>query len=257
MKKQKVKAKTTDTTNEENELLVQAGGIVEDDEDIKSEFLNIVKTKRNSTDCKPAGVVDVIKIVKKEDPLIMTATQDAFSKWIIPYLHEKVGQLVTPWALLSVKDIQEAVDLEFGRTEYCMGEKSAWIGLTNYHITNFCHEVCVEAEKAVEAFIAEHADQLSTPKLIGQYMAYLIMPTSPGGNIALSPLFMWKVWKNSGAKRRGMFCHELIIQVMAEAHFMVLGPMNNLSTIPYPKGALLLTGQVVKHHCWSGFVFRP
>ncbi len=56
-------------------------------------------------------------------------TQDAFSKRIVPYLHEKVGQSVTPWAPLSVKDVQEAVNLEFGRTEYCMGEKSAWMGL--------------------------------------------------------------------------------------------------------------------------------
>ncbi|KAK0237594.1 hypothetical protein EDD85DRAFT_789749 [Armillaria nabsnona] len=268
MKKQKVKAKTADqaktskpasklaknwekkksgdrprntgkkdTMNEENDSLVRAGGMVEDDKDIKPEFLNIVKTKGNSTDHKPAGVVDVIKIVKKEDPLIMTVTQvrggkkkwrtndlldhtqDAFSKRIVPYLREKVGQSVTPWAPLSVEDVQEAVDLEFGRTEYCMGEKSAWMGL---------------------------------------YMAYLITPTSPGGNIeTLSPPFMWKVWKNDGAKRRGMFCHELIIRVMAEAHFMALGPMNNLSTIPYPKGALLLTGQAVERaiSMWTTGVF--
>ncbi len=43
-----------------------------------------------------------------------------------------------------------------------------------------------------------------------------------------------------------MFCHELIIRVMAEAHFMVLGPMDNLSIIPYPKGVLSLTGQAVR-----------
>ncbi len=56
---------------------------------------------------------------------------------------------------------------------------------------HFCHKICIEAEKAVEAFIAEYADQLSTPKFIGQYMVYIITPTSPGENIeALSPLFM-------------------------------------------------------------------
>ncbi len=56
-------------------------------------------------------------------------TQDAFGKRIVPYLREKVGQSVTPWAPLSVEDVQEAVDLEFGRTEYCVAEKGAWMGL--------------------------------------------------------------------------------------------------------------------------------
>ncbi|KAK0445689.1 uncharacterized protein EV420DRAFT_1717449 [Desarmillaria tabescens] len=255
----------------------KAGGMVEDDEDIKPEFVDIVKTKGNLTDRKPTGVVDVtVKIVKKEGPLMMTArqarggknkwttnhlpdgTQDAFSKWIVPYLREKVGQSVTPWASLSVEDVQEAVDIEFGRTEYCVAEKGAWMSLANYRITNFRHDICVEAEKAVEAFIKEHSDQLSTPELIGQYMAYLITSTSPEGNVSgPSPPFMWKVWKNDGAKRRGIFCHELIIRVMAEAHFMALGPMNNLSIIPYPKGALLLTGQAVERaiSMWTTGVF--
>ncbi len=44
-----------------------------------------------------------------------------------------------------------------------------------------------------------------------------------------------------------MFHHELIIHVMAEAHFMALpGMMDNTSTIPYPKGALMLTVQAVR-----------
>lgn len=43
--------------NEENDLLVQAGGMVEDSEDIKPEFVNIVKTKGNSMDHKPVSVV--------------------------------------------------------------------------------------------------------------------------------------------------------------------------------------------------------
>ncbi|PBK58685.1 hypothetical protein ARMSODRAFT_983637 [Armillaria solidipes] len=240
----------------------KAGGMVKDGKDIKPEFVNIVKTKGNFMDHKPDVTV---KIVKKEGPLITTArqvqgsknkwmtndlpdgTQETFSKRIIPYLRKKVGQSVTPWAPLSVKDVQEAVDIEFGRTEHCMAEKGAWMGLANYRITNFRHEICAKAEKAVEAFIKEHSDQLSTPTLIGQYMAYLITPTSPGGNVGPSPPFMWKDWKNDGVKRRGIFCHELIIRVMAEAHFMALGPMNNLSIILYPKGALLLTGQAVEH----------
>ncbi len=56
-------------------------------------------------------------------------TQDAFSKRIVPYLREKVGQSVTPWAPLSVEDVQDALDVEFGRTEYCVAERGAWMGL--------------------------------------------------------------------------------------------------------------------------------
>ncbi|PBK82676.1 hypothetical protein ARMGADRAFT_1038459 [Armillaria gallica] len=169
-------AEKKDAMNKENDSLVRAGSMVEDDKDIKPEFVDIVKTKGSSIDCKPVGAMDGIRIVKKEEPLIMTARQ--------------VGQSVTSWAPLSVKDVQEALDIEFGRTEYCMAERGAWMGLANYQITNFCHDICTEAEKAVEAFIKEHSDQLSTPELIEQYMAYLITPTSPGGNIGSSPPFM-------------------------------------------------------------------
>ncbi len=43
--------------NEESDSLVRAGGMVEDSEDIKPEFVNIVKTKGNAMDRKPVSVV--------------------------------------------------------------------------------------------------------------------------------------------------------------------------------------------------------
>ncbi len=48
---------TTDAMNEENDSLVRAGGMVEDDEDIKPEFVDIVKTKGSSIDRKPVGAM--------------------------------------------------------------------------------------------------------------------------------------------------------------------------------------------------------
>ena len=43
--------------NEESDSLVWAGGMVEDSEDIKPKFVNIVKTKGNPIDRKPVSVV--------------------------------------------------------------------------------------------------------------------------------------------------------------------------------------------------------
>ncbi|KAK0214699.1 hypothetical protein EDD85DRAFT_1030067 [Armillaria nabsnona] len=71
-------------------------------------------------------------------------------------------------------------------------------------------------------------------------------PNSKGKDMQLMPPYMWKDWRQNGLKRAGMFRHEFIIRVLAEAHFIPLPEtMDNLSIIPFPKGALLLTAQAV------------
>ncbi len=130
-------------------------------------------------------------------------------------------------------------------------------------MTDFRHDISIKAEKAVNAFIKDHSDQLSTPGHISQYMNWLLTATSPRKEVQPSTPFMWQGLSADGMKRwvhslsrstaqslkattQGMFQHKLIIHVMVEAHFMVLpGTMDDVSTIPYPKGALLLMAQAV------------
>ncbi|KAK0432233.1 hypothetical protein EV421DRAFT_2001322 [Armillaria borealis] len=245
----------------DNDSLVQAGGMVEDHEDIKPEFIDIVKVPAQAVDCKVTGSQSTMLKISDPVPANMTATQvrsgkkkwnmnhlpdgtqEAFSKQMVPYLREKVGWSSKPWASLTAEDVQEAIDVEFGSGKYGIAEKGAWMGLANYCITDFHHEICTEAENVVKVFIIEHSDQLLTAEHI-----------APGKDMQLTPPYMWKDWRQNGLKRAGMFCHEFIIRVMADAHFIPLPEtMDNLSMIPFPKGALLLTVQVVGHtiSMWS------
>ncbi|KAK0184235.1 hypothetical protein F5146DRAFT_1006735 [Armillaria mellea] len=216
----------------DNDSLVHAGGMVEDHEDIKPEFIDIVKVPAQAVDHKitssklnaRTAFVMQSTILKISDPVPanITATQvhGGKKKWNMNHLPAGTQQVNCPLPLREIEDVQEAIDVEFGSGEYDITEKGAWMGLANYHITDYHHEICTEAKNVVKEFIIEHSDQLSTAEHIAQYMMWLMTPTVPGKNLEPSPPYMWKVWMKNGT-------------------------MNDMSMIPFPKGVLLLTAQAV------------
>ncbi|PBL04024.1 hypothetical protein ARMGADRAFT_1070516 [Armillaria gallica] len=248
--KQKGSKKDAQASQAENNSLVQVGGMVDDNEDVKPEFVDIIKVPATGdvAACQSGtSTVDLVKISKK-GPANITATQVHGGR--------KSGQQMTYWQGLRKPSASESfptyarnLDARQHHDQHIVAERGAWMGLANYQMTDFRHEICTEAEKVVKAFIRDYSETLSSPELISQYMMWLMTPTSPGKGIMATLPFMWMGWnaKAGGAKRWGMFHHELIICVMAEAHFMALpGMMDNTSTIPYPKGVLMLTAQVVE-----------
>ncbi|KAK0185030.1 hypothetical protein F5146DRAFT_1006085 [Armillaria mellea] len=169
----------------DNDLLIHARGMVEGHEDIKPEFIDVVKVPAQTVDCK------------------ITSSKNSICH--AEYNPEDFRSSSSQHNCNTIEDVQKAIDVEFGSGEYGVTEKGAWMGLANYCITDYCHEICTEAKNVVKAFIIEHSDQLSTAEYITQYMMWLMTPT-------------------------------------------VLGTMNDVSMIPFPKGVLLLTAQAADNN---------
>ncbi|KAK0432057.1 hypothetical protein EV421DRAFT_1742580 [Armillaria borealis] len=133
----------------------------------------------------------------------------------MPYLHKKIGCSTKPSAPLSIDDIQEAVNLKFGSGQYVIAEKGAWMSLANYHMTHFCHDISIEAEKAVDPFIKDHSNQLSTPGHISWYMNWLLTATSLRKEVQPSTPFMWQGLSADGMKQ---WVHSLLHKLAFECH---------------------------------------
>ncbi|KAK0224856.1 hypothetical protein EDD85DRAFT_795531 [Armillaria nabsnona] len=177
------------------------------------------------------GWLSIIKITAKEK--ILATAREAHGgkpKWQQMHLPKEIGLLFTtklipytckhllgatanPWVPLTVQEIQNAVDTIFGKD---------WFEVTG------------------KGAIADYSDELSSPELQAEFIEWFV---APSGKACTAP-FMWETWGN-GSDASELFCHLLIVDTLAQAHFSNIIAISDPKSATRPIGAILLTIQAV------------
>ncbi|KAK0449355.1 hypothetical protein EV421DRAFT_1900039 [Armillaria borealis] len=235
------KAKHVKKESEADNSLVHLGGPVAENEDPLIEYRNVIKLEQTNGDLKHLSLV---KITLKEEASV-TATKacggvkkwtlahldpgmhDAFTKKIIPYVHEHlVGTSNNPWIPLTADEVQTTVDQFYPPGTYTVASKGTIFGLIGYCLNDTWHAFGAEAIKCTEKFFNKHSEMLSSPEQIMEFYDFEADGTT---------------------KKSGLFCHQLIVDTLVLAHFSMLPPISSdLKSIARPKGTLLLAIQAVK-----------
>ncbi|KAJ6620529.1 hypothetical protein B0H10DRAFT_2188539 [Mycena sp. CBHHK59/15] len=267
---------------EEDESMVKFGGpAIDDDVDEQIERAQPAQGKKRGLPQNP-----IIKIAptaprpltKKEQrnnakkwslPHLPRNTASQFTEEVIPLARELLGTL-PPWAVLTVKQVQEIVDKVYGAGKHIVLFDGPWFGLVAYRASDWRSGFGIQALKGIQALInmyqgadnsesdEEAAGPLSddpldaapkpakftfdTPEGIAAFVAWALQKHAETGTMA----FHWQTWGN-GVDKKGLLQSHLIMYTFAHH-------LSALKTIPdlhkhleaEPSGALLLSVQAVE-----------
>ncbi|KAJ7631553.1 hypothetical protein DFH06DRAFT_1303634 [Mycena polygramma] len=79
-------------------------------------------------------------------------TSAEFTDEVVPLARELVGTL-NPWAGLTIKQIQDIVDIVYGAGVHKVTAESTWVGLLGYRLTDWRSAIAARALKAVDELI--------------------------------------------------------------------------------------------------------
>ncbi|KAJ6611675.1 hypothetical protein B0H10DRAFT_2437376, partial [Mycena sp. CBHHK59/15] len=150
---------------EEDESMVKFGGLaIDDDVDEQIERAQPAQGKKRGLPQNP-----IIKIApaaprpltKKEQrnnakkwslPHLPRNTASQFTEEVIPLARELLGTL-PPWAVLTVKQVQEIVDKVYGAGKHIVLFDGPWFGLVAYRASDWRSGFGIQALKGIQALI--------------------------------------------------------------------------------------------------------
>ncbi|KAF8799163.1 hypothetical protein BYT27DRAFT_7071855, partial [Phlegmacium glaucopus] len=258
----------SESSQDVDESMVRYGGLFEDEEDDEIERVAI----HNLKDVPKGGsgkktLPNLIKITDskpKAQPTKKTirngakkwrldhlppGTDQAFTKYVVPLMKAKAGELEHPWAELSILQIQDMVNKVFGADTHAVVNEDVWCGLITYRMSNWRNIFGSTAASAVKTYIESNPENMFVNGA-DDIAEFVQLYTEVQGKPPTVP-FHWREWQVSDDEtpiKKGRFQNQLIMYTLAHAHFADFDDVPATEKLNIkPVGALILAIQAVEH----------
>ncbi|KAF8811356.1 hypothetical protein BYT27DRAFT_7253054 [Phlegmacium glaucopus] len=248
--------------DEEDDSMVQPGGLVHDEETDNLERKAISGLKQGNkkillntikiTDSKP-----MVQSTKKAQQggaakwkltHLRLGTSDMFTNSLVPLVKMKAGT-VEAWAGLTYKQIQSLVNKVFPEENHIIKNDDVWRGLVAYRLSNWQNSFLTHASNAVKRMLEEAEFEKGDTDM----KDFVELFTEIQGDPPTAP-FHWREWNvdeiSGKVSKKGCFQNELIMYMLAHAYFAEYDEIpdpRKLDKLELPGGALVLSLQAVEH----------
>ncbi|KAF8809369.1 hypothetical protein BYT27DRAFT_7094606 [Phlegmacium glaucopus] len=248
--------------DEEDDSMVQPGGLVHDEETDDLERKAISGLKQGNKKI----LLNTIKITNSK-PMVQSTKKaqrggaakwklthlplgasDMFTNSLVPLVKMKAGT-VEAWAGLTYKQIQSLVNKVFPEENHIVKNDDVWCGLVAYRLSNWRNGFLTHASNAVKRMLEEAEFEKGDTDM----KDFVELFTEIQGDPPTAP-FHWREWNvdeiSGKVSKKGCFQNELIMYTLAHAYFAEYDEIpdpHELDKLELPGGALVLSLQAVEH----------